>query len=398
MLGPEGKVEAVYGISKAIMSKLCRQVSIESPGPTMKECVFSFDVPVPEVPMYGARIRVVYAGACYRANRTRSASVCSTSSVSSVGSLSGEMENFGIHTSTPAHIGLRDGALFPGYEVAGVVDAIGKNADCAGIKEGDRIVLYPYEGVPHGYADYIVVPDFKCLVPVPAELPLSVAAMLPTGALLAMNTVNTGSECLKRILEGPNHKDKAAVLIVGTGGLALWALRIATHKYKDSQWHDCVRITVATLKDEGFLLARDSENVNVVQWNEDLYERQLIERTTDACGGPVDLVMNFGTTSRSLHRSLQCLAPGGVVLVTEDVGEKLLPKFAKKAEDLGVHIVIVPNGTIQQLRDLVALVARHEIEPPPHSVFPAEEAQEVVRKLCNSEIKGRAILRFHNVE
>ncbi|KAI8440894.1 hypothetical protein MSG28_009194 [Choristoneura fumiferana] len=232
------------------MSKLCRQVSIESPGPTMKECVFSFDVPVPEVPM---------------ANRTRSASVCSTSSVSSVGSLSGEMENFGIHTSTPAHIGLRDGALFPGYEVAGVVDAIGKNADCAGIKEGDRIVLYPYEGVPHGYADYIVVPDFKCLVPVPAELPLSVAAMLPTGALLAMNTVNTGSECLKRILEGPNHKDKAAVLIVGTGGLALWALRIATHKYKDSQWHDCCKVVHGTR----------------------IYTSgKLIERTTDACGGP----------------------------------------------------------------------------------------------------------------
>lgn len=49
--------------------------------------------------------------------------------------------------------------------------------------------------------------------------------------------------------------------------------------------------------------------VKVVQWNEDLYEKQLIERTTDACGGPVDVVLNFGTTSRSLHRSLQCLAP-----------------------------------------------------------------------------------------
>ncbi|KAL0851732.1 hypothetical protein ABMA28_000050, partial [Loxostege sticticalis] len=368
-------------------------------GPTLKECVFSFDVPMPDVPMYGARFRVVYAGACYRANRTRSASVCSTSSVSSIGSLSGEMESFGIHTSTPAHIGLRDGALFPGYEVAGVVDAIGKAADVPpGIKEGTRIVLYPYEGVPHGYADYIVVPDFKCLVPVPDQLPLSVAAMLPTGALLAMNTVYTAGECLKRVLEGPNHKDKATILIVGTGGLALWALRIATNYFKQGSYHDKISITVATLKDEGFILAKESDEISVVQWNEDLYEKQLIERTTDACGGAVDVVMNFGTTSRSLHRSLQCLATGGVVLVTEDVGEKLLPKFAKKAEELNVHIVIVPNGSIEQLRDLVDLVARGEIEPPPHSVFPAEEAQEVVRKLCNSEIKGRAILKFHNID
>lgn len=255
------KIEFNYRVkSKSTMSKLCRQVSIESPGPTLRECVFSFDVPVPDVPMYGARIRVVYAGACYRANRTRSASVCSTSSVSSIGSLTGEMESFGIHTSTPAHIGLRDGALFPGYEVAGVVDAIGKAAESMdGITVGTRIVLYPYEGVPHGYADYIVVPDFKCLVPIPAELPLSVAAMLPTGALLATNTVQTATECLNRILEGPNKKDKATVLIVGTGGLALWALRIATHYFKKLSYHNRVHISVATLKDEGFLLAKEEE-------------------------------------------------------------------------------------------------------------------------------------------
>lgn len=152
-----------------------------------------------------------------------------------------------------------------------------------------------------------------------------------------------------------------------------------------------------------------------MQWNEDLYEKQLIERTTDACGGPVDVVMNFGTTSRSLHRSLQCLTrvsslllvstvsvkheiydqtvshedkakcekkcypmfsmqlrllenlidtlfnQGGVVLVTEDVGEKLLPKFAKKVEEMGVKIAIVPNGSIEQLKELVNLVATGEV-------------------------------------
>ncbi|XP_045784119.1 zinc-type alcohol dehydrogenase-like protein C1773.06c [Maniola jurtina] len=382
------------------MSKLCRQVSIESPGPTLKECVFSFDVPVPDVPLYGARIRVAYAGACYRVSRTRSASVCSTSSVSSIGSLTGEMESFGMHNSAPAqYIGLRDGALFPGYEVAGIVDAIGSAAECTdGITVGTRIVLYPYEGVPHGYADYIVVPDFKCLVPVPAELPLSIAAMLPTGALLATNTVCTATECLNSILEGTNRKDRVTMLIVGTGGLALWALRIATHYFGQLPYHDRIHISVASLKDEGFVLAKENEEIKVVQWSEDLYERQLIERTIDACGGPVDVVLNFGTTSRSLHRSLQCLAPGGMVLVTEDIGEKLLPKFAKKAEDMNVNIVVVPNGTIEQLKELVELVANGEIEPPPHSVFPVEEAQEVVRKLCNSEINGRAILKFYNVD
>lgn len=41
------------------MHKLCRQVSIESPGPVAKDCVFSFVVPVPDTPEYGARVKVI---------------------------------------------------------------------------------------------------------------------------------------------------------------------------------------------------------------------------------------------------------------------------------------------------------------------------------------------------
>lgn len=40
------------------MHKLCRQVSIESPGSALKDCVFSFVVPVPDTPEYGARVKV----------------------------------------------------------------------------------------------------------------------------------------------------------------------------------------------------------------------------------------------------------------------------------------------------------------------------------------------------
>ncbi|GBP79460.1 hypothetical protein EVAR_48924_1 [Eumeta japonica] len=312
------------------MSKLCRQVSIESPGPTLKECVFNFDVPVPDVPPYGARLRVAYAGACYRANRVRSASICSTSSISSMSSVSTEMD-FGIaHGPIPGHVGIRDGALFPGYEVAGVVDALGDHADrTSDIKEGSRVILYPNEGVPHGYAEYIVVPDCKWDD--------------------SRNFARATDAC----------KEKASLLIVGTGGLALWALRIATQQFTSDRTYfaDKVKITVATLKDEAFVLIKKSPYINVVQWTEDLYEKQLIERTLDACGGPVDVVMNFGTTSRTLNRSLQCLASGGVILVTEDVGEKLLPKFARRADELSVNIVPVPNGSIEQLQELVQLVA-----------------------------------------
>lgn len=101
--------------------------------------------------------------------------------------------------------------------------------------------------------------------------------------------------------------------------------------------------------------------VNIVQWSEDLYEKQLIERTHDACNGLVDIVIDFGTTSRSLHRSLQCLNEGGVVLISDEVAEKLLPKFSRKAEERKQHIEPVPTGTIEQLQQVVQLVANKEV-------------------------------------
>lgn len=99
----------------------------------------------------------------------------------------------------------------------------------------------------------------------------------------------------------------------------------------------------------------------MVQWSEDLYEKQLIERTIDACGGTVDIVIDFGTTSRSLHRSIQCLTKNGVVLVSEEVGERLLPKFSSLAEKREVKLRPVANGTIEQLTQLVQLVSKREV-------------------------------------
>lgn len=101
--------------------------------------------------------------------------------------------------------------------------------------------------------------------------------------------------------------------------------------------------------------------MNVVQWSEDLYEKQLIERTVDACGGAVDIVIDFGTTSRSLHRSIQCLTKGGVVLVSEEVGEKLMPKFSSLADKREVKLRPVADGTIEQLKQLVELVSSHKV-------------------------------------
>ncbi|XP_043485261.1 uncharacterized protein LOC122513087 isoform X2 [Leptopilina heterotoma] len=375
------------------MNKLCRQLSIESPCITGRDFVFSFDVPVPDVPSNGARIRVVCAGACYQPKR--SPSLSSLNSVSSGSSLATEVSVEGDFPAVIPHHGMRDAALFPGYEVAGVIESLGSSVpnDC-GYQVGERVILYPYyEGIPNGYVEYLVVNDLKYLIKIPDSMPLSVAAMLPAGALLAMNTVFAAHEHVENLLKERGANSLCKILIVGTGGLALWALRIAAYHFTNMK--DRVAIAVATLKDDGLILAQEFQRVNVVQWSEDLYERQLIERTIDACQGSVDVVIDFGTTSRSLHRSLQCLTKGGVVFVIKEVADRLLPKFSRKADERQQSIKPVETGTLEQLKDLVQLVASGELEPPPHTVYPAEDALDVVHKLCHSEIYGRAILRFY---
>lgn len=374
------------------MNKLCRQLSIESPSVTGRECVFSFDVPVPDVPAHGARIRVMCAGACYHPRR--SSSLTSLTSVSSGSSLAADVSMESDYPVSLPHHGVRDAALFPGYEVAGVIELFGTDVseDCE-LAEGDRVILYPYDGIPNGYVEYLVVHDLKYLIKIPDNMSLSVAAMLPAGALLAMNTVFAAHEHVQALLKERGEKSVCKILVVGTGGLALWALRIASYFF--SNMRDRVTTTIATLKDDGLLIAQEFQRVNVVQWNEDLYEKQLIERTMDACGGQVDVVIDFGTTSRNLHRSMQCLSKGGVVFVIKEVADRLLPKFSRRAEERQQSIKAVELGTLEQLHELVQLVASGEIEPPPHTVYPAEEALDVVQKLCHSEIQGRAILRFY---
>ncbi|XP_011138758.1 uncharacterized protein LOC105182773 isoform X1 [Harpegnathos saltator] len=381
------------------MNKLCRQLSIESPSVTgSRECVFSFDVPVPDVPAHGARIRVMCAGACYHPRR--SPSLNSLTSVSSASSLVTDMSLESDYPVSLPHHGVRDAALFPGYEVAGVIESFGTEVseDCE-LAVGDRVILYPYDGIPNGYVEYLVVHDLKYLIKIPDSMSLSVAAMLPAGALLAMNTVFAAHEHVQALLKERGEKSVCKILIVGTGGLALWALRIASYHF--SNMRDRVTTTVASLKDDGLQIAQEFQRrhvgyrVNVVQWSEDLYEKQLIERTMDACQGQVDVVIDFGTTSRNLHRSMQCLSKGGVVFVIKEVADRLLPKFSRRAEEKQQSIKPVEPGTLEQLRELVQLVGSGEIEPPPHTVYPAEEALDVVHKLCHSEIQGRAILRFY---
>jgi D-arabinose 1-dehydrogenase-like Zn-dependent alcohol dehydrogenase len=156
--------------------------------------------------------------------------------------------------SMPAHQGIKDGALFPGFEVAGTIESLGSEIDASScnFKLGQRVILYPYEGAPAGLSEQMVVPELKYLVPIPDTLQLSVAAMLPTGALLAQSIVLAAHKIVADVLAQRAESEICKILIVGTGGLALWAVRIAADHFYHVDYRHRVQITVASLRDEGF--------------------------------------------------------------------------------------------------------------------------------------------------
>lgn len=369
-------VPLVISPTKAKMLRNCRQVSFEALDTGKTESVFSFDVPIPDVPSKGAIVQVICAGVCYR-RRTSS----------------------GGDPNTPPHSpisrGIRDGSLFPGYEVAGIIDQIGCDVpQDFGLYVGMRVVVYPYKGLPSvdkGYADYISVPDANCLVPVPDSVPMQVAAMLPSGALWAAGAVRAVMDVMDASVAS---RGRCNVLVVGTGGLALWIIRVAKHYLADRV--DQVRVTVAALKDDALGITEELEKWNVISWSEDVYENHLVERTMGVCDGPVDVVLDFGATPRSLSRSIKCLRENGEILVGQESFESLAKKFQVTLSESRINLREIHTGTLDQLKELVDLVAEGKIVAPPCNVFSVDDASDVLEKLSQSTIRGRAVLRFNN--
>ena len=105
--------------------------------------------------------------------------------------------------------------------------------------------------------------------------------------------------------------------------------------------------------------------MKLIQWNSDAYDQDLVERTSDACQGKVDVVIGCLGLGAPLQRSFKCLNKGGVAFVTDDINEKVLKSLQKLAEQHGVRIVEKPStsiGTVDDLKNLLNLVAEKEVE------------------------------------
>lgn len=207
--------------------------------------------------------------------------------------------------------------------------------------------------VPGVLAEEVVVGEHG-VVRVPAALSDAEAATLPCAGVTAWSAVVVHG----RIAPG------ATVLVLGTGGVSLWALAVARTLG--------ARVVATTSTDEKARRLQALGAEHVVLHTDPAWGR-AVRRWS---GGGVDLVVEVGGAG-TLEQSLDAVRVGGTVAVVGNVAGSrepvsVLPILMRQVRCQGVFV-----GPRRALEDLVRAVALHaSLRPVLDRTFPFDAAPE----------------------
>ena len=288
----------------------------------------------------------------------------------------------------------RLGAKLPltlGHEIAGVVEAIGPDVD--GVEVGEARIAFPWIGcrscgvcahereqfcmspeflgarVDGGYSDHVIVPDPTYLVPhdgIPAELACTYAC----AGLTAYSAIGKAS----------GMGDEDFLLMIGAGGVGLSGLYMAKELTQ-------AKIIVADIDPEKRAIAKEAGAFAVVNNGAE----DVVSKVMDITGGGVRAAIDFVSAVPSGKFGLGCLRKGGKLIVVGLYGGALpvaLPLMPVRALTIQGSYV----GTLDELKDLVALGQAGKVPPIPLDPRPLDEAPRSLQDLRDGKVKGRVIL------
>ena len=275
-------------------------------------------------------------------------------------------------------------AGIPLSDGAGVVEAVG--AGVTGLAPGDRVAGTFFqswlEGPPMAakgealgcppakgmLADYVTLPE-KGVVKLAGSLGFEEAATLPCAGVTAWNALMTGVRPLER---------GQTVLLIGTGGVSLLALRIAKSAG--------ARVIATSSSDAKLARVRQLGADATLKYT----EREWGARAAELAGGTIDHVVEVGGLG-TLAQSMQAVGFGGeialigVLSMQGDANPMAL--MIKGASLRGIFV-----GSAAMARDLNAFVDAHRVKPVVDRVFDFADAKAAYAYQSSGELFGKVVI------
>lgn len=270
-----------------------------------------------------------------------------------------------------------------GVEAEGLVGALAGRSvlihpwigcgECAACKRGEEnICIKPQSlGVarPGGFAEYVLVPHPRYLVDISGldeaeAAPLACAGVTTYSALKKFGT---------RIHESP-------VVIIGAGGLGLMAIEVL----KALGGKGAVVVDIDPVKREA---ARAAGALAVV----DAKASDAVQQIQAATEGGALAVLDLVGATPTVTLAVASCARGGHIVICGLMGGDItlsLPVIPMRPLTLQGSYV----GTLDELRELVALVKRTGMKAIPVARRPLSEANAALQDLQAGRVVGRAIL------
>ncbi|WP_191563113.1 zinc-binding dehydrogenase [Janibacter melonis] len=211
------------------------------------------------------------------------------------------------------------------------------------------------------FADTVVVPR-RNLLPKPADLTFEEAACLPTAWLTAYRMLFTRGEL----------RPGQSVLVQGVGGGVATALVVLGHAAG-------LRV-LATSRDE-------AKRARALELGAD-----AVFESGERLPEKVDAVMETVGRATWSH-SIRSLRPGGTLVVSGTTsGPQLDDAELTRIFFLQLRVVGSTMGTLQELRDLTALLAVSGARPVIHDVVPVERARDAFAEMERGDMVGKLVL------
>lgn len=283
----------------------------------------------------------------------------------------------------------RETDIIPVSDGAGEIDAVGEGVEDWSV--GDRVTSLYFEGWYDGppkpglgfgigapgvdgmLAEYVVLPADQ-VIAMPQSLSFAEAATLPCAALTAWSALHGN-----RPYGGSRIDADSKILVLGTGGVSLFALLLARAAGAE--------VVATTSRDEKAdslrgLGANDVVNYrDVSNWGEVVFERT----------GGVDKVVN-AAGGVAVDQSIAALAYGGEMALMGLFSNGDAPPMFPLLMAKGASIRGTSVGSAAANGDLVRFVDEKGVKPSIQRTFGFEEADDAYRAQVAPDLFGKIVI------